>query len=75
MTQEHWRPTGDIIRVDRGAVESMFDLLFQEWPQSPYVMREDGKWYMFYGEHGTGESSFSFPAGVFPGSKNQMMDC
>lgn len=49
-----WRPTGEIIRADREAGESLEDWGGEEWIQSPFVVREADTYYMFYGGHGTG---------------------
>ena len=49
-----WRQTGEIMRVDHEAGESLEDWRGQEWIQSPYVVREAGRFYMFFGGHGTG---------------------
>jgi hypothetical protein len=54
LAQSPWRQTGEIIRADHGAGESLNDWGRQEWMQSPFVVREAGVYYMFYGGHGTG---------------------
>ena len=53
LVGEPWRQTGDIIRADRGAGESLEDWRGEEWIQSPYVVVQEGTYYMFYGGHGT----------------------
>jgi hypothetical protein len=54
LTQSPWQHTGEIIRVDRQAGESLDDWHSEEWIQSPYVVHHAGIYYMFYGGHGTG---------------------
>jgi hypothetical protein len=57
LTQSPWRQTGEIIRADRGAGESLDDWYGQEWLQSPFVVRDRDTYFMFYGGHGTGEDA------------------
>jgi arabinan endo-1,5-alpha-L-arabinosidase len=54
LTQAHWLETGEIIRVDHEAGESINDWFGQEWIQSPFVIKENNLYYMFYGGHSTG---------------------
>ena len=54
LKDEHWRKTGELIRADRSMGESIDDWYRQEWIQSPYVIKEKGLYYMFYGGHSTG---------------------
>ncbi|MBN1660117.1 MAG: hypothetical protein JXA93_17080 [Anaerolineae bacterium] len=54
LTLPNWTPTGEIIRVDRHAGESIRDRDGKEWIQSPYVVRHNGTYFMFYGGHSTG---------------------
>jgi beta-fructofuranosidase len=54
LSQPNWTPTGEIIRVDRDAGESVLDRDGKEWIQSPYTVHHNGLYYMFYGGHGTG---------------------
>jgi hypothetical protein len=54
LTRGPWRPTGEIVRVDRAAGESLDERDGEEWIQSPFVVRHEGTYYMFYGGHGTG---------------------
>ena len=49
-----WRATGEFIRADRSAGECVDDWNGEEWLQSPYVVRHDGTFYMFYGGHRSG---------------------
>ena len=57
-----WQATGEIIRCDREAGESIDDYHGQEWLQSPYVVRDGGTFYMFYGGHTTGRGADGLPA-------------
>jgi hypothetical protein len=54
VRQSPWRDTGEIIRVDRDAGESIDDWWGEEWIQSPYFVKVDGMYYMFYGTHRAG---------------------
>jgi hypothetical protein len=67
LTQPNWRQTGEIMRVDQAAGESLEDWDGKEWIQSPFVIREGNTYYMFYGGHGTGvtASGERVPAGDF----------
>ena len=49
-----WQPTGEIIRADPAAGESLADWQGEEWIQSPFVVCAAGRYYVFYGGHGTG---------------------
>lgn len=53
LTDSPWRFTGEIIRADKAAGESMVDWKGQEFIQSPFVVKEKGKCYMFYGGYDT----------------------
>lgn len=54
LTQAYWQETGEIIRVDHEAGESINDWFGQEWIQSPFIIKENNLYYMFYGGHSTG---------------------
>lgn len=54
VTRSPWRDTGEMIRVDRDAGESIDDWGGEEWIQSPYFIPNDGTYYMFYGGHRAG---------------------
>jgi hypothetical protein len=54
LTEAPWIPTGEMIRVDRSAGESLAYHNGEECIQSPFVVREGGKYYMFYGGDGAG---------------------
>lgn len=49
-----WQPTGEMIRVDRSAGESLAYRGGEECIQSPYVVVKDGLYFMFYGGDGSG---------------------
>lgn len=49
-----WRATGETLRADRSSGESLEDWEGQEWIQSPFVVRDSGIFYMFFGGHSTG---------------------
>ena len=54
LTRAPWRDTGEFIRADAAAGESIDDWFGQEWLQSPYFVEVDGTYYMFYGGHRAG---------------------
>ncbi len=49
-----WRDTGEFLRANPAAGESVNDWNGQEWLQSPYIVQHAGTFYMFYGGHATG---------------------
>jgi hypothetical protein len=49
-----WQDTGELIRAHSASGESLRDWRGQEWLQSPFFVRHDGVYFMFYGGHGTG---------------------
>jgi len=54
ITQSPWRFTGEIIRADKSAGESLVEWRGQEFIQSPFVVKENNKYYMFYGGYDSG---------------------
>ena len=54
ITDSPWEQTGEMIRADNSAGESIRDFGGEEWIQSPYFLKEDGIHYMFFGGHSTG---------------------
>lgn len=68
-----WSFTGEIIRADRAAGESIDDYHGKEWLQSPFVVRHAGRFWMFYGGHATGRAPDGEPAsGDDPRNQCQM---
>jgi hypothetical protein len=61
ITDSPWRLTGQLIRADRTAGESMVDWRGQEFLQSPFVVRHQGTYYMFYGGYDTGTDAHGRP--------------
>ena len=66
-----WRQTGELIRADHEAGESLQDWRSEEWIQSPYVVHHGGTYYMFYGGHGTGITAQGEPVPA----EDTRMDC
>lgn len=62
LTDSPWELTGEFIRADTSVGECIDDFHGQEWMQSPYFIKEDGKYYMFYGGHSTGRNNQGVPA-------------
>ncbi len=54
LTESPWKFTGEIIRADKAAGESRVDWKGQEFIQSPFVIKDKGTYYMFYGGYDTG---------------------
>lgn len=54
LTRGPWRPTGEMFRADRKAGESVSEPNDEEKLQSPFVVREGGLYYLFYGGGGAG---------------------
>jgi len=52
-----WVKTGEYFRIDQSHGESLRDWGEEEWIQSPYVVQNNGSYYMFYGGHSTGANS------------------
>jgi hypothetical protein len=55
LEETKWEETGEIIRSDANAGECIHGWYGQEWIQSPYIIYEKGKYYMFYGGFSTGK--------------------
>jgi hypothetical protein len=64
VTDQHWRQTGEVIRVDRGAGECLNGVP-EEVIQSPFIARKGRTYYMFYGGSaaGTDEAGSAVPPG------------
>lgn len=56
-----WRLSGRVIRADRDAGESMVEWHGEEFLQSPYVVHENGRYFLFYGGYDTGRDSDGEP--------------
>lgn len=54
LWEECWQQTGEWMRALKEYGESIDDWNGEEWIQSPFVVKEDGLYYMFFGGHGTG---------------------
>ena len=63
LTDTPWELTGEMIRCDPRVGECIDDWRGQEWIQSPFIVNNEGKYYMFYGGHSTGRSASGAPAG------------
>lgn len=66
LNQSPWEFTGEIIRAERSAGESLVDWMNQEFIQSPYVVRHENKYYMFYGGYDSGLDRMGKPVGLTP---------
>lgn len=54
LADSHWEKTGEIIRADLKAGESINMWSGEEWIQSPFVIKENGIYYLYYGGHTAG---------------------
>ncbi len=70
--QTPWRLTGEIVRCDRSAGESRVDWHGHEFLQSPFVVREGGRWYMFYGGYASGVDPDGKPTEDYGEMENQI---
>ncbi|MBE0652465.1 MAG: hypothetical protein IH594_01625 [Bacteroidales bacterium] len=61
LTESPWKLTGEFIRCDRSAGECIDDWSGQEWMQSPYFVKENARYYMFYGGHSIGRDKSGIP--------------
>ena len=51
LTDAHWEQTGEVIRSDQSYGEDLRRVGKQEWIQSPYCIKHEGKYYMYFGGH------------------------
>jgi hypothetical protein len=72
LDRSPWRLTGDLIRADRAAGESRVEWQGQEFIQSPYVVRESGRWFLFYGGYATGLDPDGRPTTDYSLMENQI---
>jgi hypothetical protein len=61
LIQSPWHLTGEIIRADKSAGESQVEWQNEEFLQSPYIVREKGLYYLFYGGYDTGLNAAGQP--------------
>jgi hypothetical protein len=61
LSRPQWRLSGRVIRADSSAGESMVDWQGEEFLQSPYVVKHDGRYFMFYGGYDTGVDADGAP--------------
>jgi len=61
ITASPWRDTGQFLRADRDAGESVDDWHGEEWLQSPFFVRHDDGYSMFYGGHRAGLDASGTP--------------
>jgi hypothetical protein len=56
LIKSDWEKTGEIVRASKPDGESINNTAGGEWLQSPYVVKQNGQYFMFYGGHTTGYS-------------------
>lgn len=62
LTDSPWQDTGEFIRANEAFGESINGWGSEEWIQSPFFVKENGLYYMFYGGHSTGRNREGVPA-------------
>ncbi|NHE56323.1 glycoside hydrolase family protein [Cyclobacterium plantarum] len=62
LTDSPWEDTGEFIRANAAFGESINGWDKEEWIQSPFIVKEKGLYYMFYGGHSTGRNKEGIPA-------------
>lgn len=72
LTQSPWEFTGEMIRADRNAGESLVVWQDEDFMQSPYVVKENGQWYMFFGGYATGLDPDGKPTIDYDSMENQI---
>lgn len=61
LTDSNWELTNEFFRCDPSVGECIDDWNGKEWIQSPYIVKENGKYYMFYGGHSIGRDKSGVP--------------
>lgn len=72
ITSSCWQPTGQILRADPHFGESINDWWGDEWIQSPYIVKEDGRFYMFYGGHASEVDVLGLPVQYDPDERQEI---
>lgn len=67
-----WRFTGEIFRCDRDSGESLVVWQNQDFIQSPFVVCDGNKWFMFYGGYATGLDRNGTPTIEYVKMENQI---
>jgi hypothetical protein len=71
LEQGPWQLTGRMIRADRTAGESVVDWHGEEFLQSPYIVKHNGLYHMFYGGYDTGTDSDGNPTTGYDRAQKQ----
>lgn len=68
-----WTSTGEAVRADQNAGESIGEPNGEEFIQSPYFVELEGRYFMFYGGHRSGMDADGrpVPAPAIPGEPDQ----
>lgn len=53
LTDRHWEQTGEMLRCDPAFGENLSHWEGEEWIQSPFIIKENGSYFLFYGGHST----------------------
>lgn len=72
LTDTHWEQTGEMLHPDQSVGENMCRFYDQDWIQSPYIIKENGKYYMFYGGHSTEWDAYGRASDRFPYKSHQL---
>jgi hypothetical protein len=72
LTQSPWTFCHDCMRADRAAGESRVAWRNQEFLQSPFVVRHQATWFMFYGGYAGGHDPAGRPTADYNAMENQI---
>ena len=72
LTQSPWIFTGEIIRANKDAGESLVEWYGQEFIQSPFIIKTDDLYYMFYGGYSAGVDPDGNPTTDYNLTENQI---
>ncbi len=75
LIESPWEDTGEFIRANAAYGESINGWEDEEWIQSPYFVKENGTYYMFYGGHSIGRTRSGAPARDNTRAANFNTDC
>lgn len=67
-----WEFTGEVMRADRNAGESLVTWQGQEFIQSPFIVQHNRRFYMIYGGYATGYNSCGEPTLDYGSMQNQI---
>ena len=72
ITQSPWRFTGRLLRVDRNRAECQVVWKNADMMQSPFVVKDNGTWFMVFGGYATGYDADGNPTVDYDAMENQI---